>query len=52
MTMMMEMMVMMVTTTTMMMSSLLLLRGLPLLALVDKGGVLGFDLSCNSLLVA
>jgi hypothetical protein len=44
--------VMMVMTRTTTMSSLLLLRGLPLLALVDKGGVLGFDLSCNSLLVA
>jgi hypothetical protein len=50
--MMMEMTVMMVTMMSTTMSSFLLLRGLPLLALVDKGGVLGFDLSCNSLLVA
>jgi hypothetical protein len=46
--MMMEMMAMMVMTRTTTMTSLLLSHNLPLLALVDKGGVLGFDLSCNS----
>jgi hypothetical protein len=42
------MMAMMVMTRTTTMTSLLLSRSLPRLALVDKGGVLGFDLSCNS----
>jgi hypothetical protein len=49
-TMMTTTMMMTVTMRTLTLSSCFFSKhGLPLLALVDKGGVLGFDLSCNKL---